>query len=134
MLSPFTYNPLRLLLFIFISALRVLLFICFFFGTVYGLITFLIYVTGILVLFSYILRMFPNFAVNLQRGVFWIGVPLIFNTWFFLDPPFAEETLVSALVGGSNLSAYFGLILALFFRLVAITVLCFKGRRPLRSR
>lgn len=66
-LSPFIYNPLGLLLLIFIAALRSILLICSIFGTIYGLITFLIYVTGMLVLFSYILSMFPNFTVRVPR-------------------------------------------------------------------
>jgi len=135
-LSPFIYNPLGLLLLIFIAALRSILLICSIFGTIYGLITFLIYVTGMLVLFSYILSMFPNFSVRVPHEGLWIRVPCVwgFRTWLYLDLPFREESLVTALVGGSNFSVFLTLVVALLFRLVVISVLCYKGRRPLRSR
>jgi len=130
-------NPLGLLLLVFVTALRAILFICSFLGTVYGLITFLIYVTGILVLFSYILRIFPNFMVGIQGGgVIWFLFPCIYylNTWFFLDPPFVEESIVTAMVAGFNFSIFLTLVVVLLFSLVVVTVLCYKGGRPLRSR
>lgn len=134
LIRPFIINPLGLLFLIFLSALRSLIFICLYIGTVYGLITFLIYVTGILVLFSYILRLFPNFEFNFQRRVFWVRLACFFNFNFFLDPPFTEESFITTLIGGPNLSVFLTLVLALLFRLIVISVLAFKRRRPLRSR
>ena len=136
LIRPLVKNPLGLLLLVFVTALRCILFICSFFGTVYGLITFLIYVTGMLVLFSYILRIFPNFIVGTQGFVI-IGLPClyIYNSGiFFLDPPFIEQSIITTMVAGSNFPVFLLLVVVLLFSLVVVTALCFKGRRPLRSR
>lgn len=135
LVRPFVKNPLGLLLLVFVTSLRSILFICSFFGTVYGLITFLIYVTGILVLFSYILSIFPNFMLGIHgRNLIWIRFPCFFFLDFTFDSPFAEESNVATMVLGFNYLLFILLVIVLLFSLVVVSVLSYKGGRPLRSR
>ena len=126
---------------LFMTALMLVFFISNMFGAWFSLILFLIYVTGLLVLFRYILALRPNLHhKNLKLRVISLAffaviilsrVTNIFNT--NNDTLINYRLEVRALFGGFNMPVYWLLALVLLCALILVVFICFKSPRPLRS-
>ena len=126
---------------LFITALILVFLISNIFGAWFSLILFLIYVTGLLVLFRYMLALRPNLHhKNLKLRIIALAfcsvvilnkITNIFNTNNETVINYSLE--VSALFGGFNMSIYWLLALVLLCALILVVFICFKSPRPLWS-
>ena len=136
-LSPLINNPLGLLVAIFLAALRAVILITGIVGPAYGLITFLIYITGILVIFRYMLRIYPNFQIGgLIMGAALLAPFIFYGAKVRFSSPIRGygEYLITSLFRGNNGLLFYFAVTVLLIRLVIVSALCFKGGGPLRSR
>lgn len=145
---PSMMQPLRLGLRIISLSVFSCLLVGFELSTWYGYIIFLIYVGGLLVIFSYVAALTPNnyFSGIRNLFLFMLRVVVFFRvyrvTWFSRGIKFvgvvAKEILVNEGSTGSLLcrNYNFGILVflgvILFLALIAVVKICFRQKAPLR--
>ena len=106
----------------------------------FAFIMFLVIITGLLVLFSYIIAIRPNTSYNQKKRFFKIIMAITFLSFPFINTPLKPikrekrfEQDVQQLFNNRNTPIYWiiGIILLLAL-LIAVTI-CFKTAKPLRN-
>lgn len=104
----------------------------------FGFITFLIYITGLLVLFGYMLVLSPNSIIKISRiyiVIFFIIIILIFPSSKLkvnLKLNFESVNIIN-IYEAFNMLIYLLIICLLFVRLILAVYLSYKVPKPLRS-
>jgi len=134
-LVPFLERILILLLILFAVSLSSIFYLWAFSGPIYSIATFLIYITGILVLFSYVLVIHPNY-INNRSPKYLVYIP---SALFLIERPQRSASKSSIDLDlaytflDTRVTLYFLLVFLLLFVLVAVAVVCFKAGTPLRK-
>lgn len=133
--NPFSIAITILLVALFISGLYAILY-----SSWLGFLLFLIYVGGILVIFSYFLAIMPN---QHQFNYYLAIIPLLSITIFTLFSVFISDTWTSSMPNYSslttiifnpyNLSTLILLVLILLFTIIVVIKACKVEKGPLRS-
>lgn len=111
-------------------------------GSWFAFILFLIYITGLLVLFGYIMAMRPNTYAG-KRRILYISVPLAANLCLSLfnrniptlTPIKVKRTFeldVLRIFNQYNILIYWTIVVILLIALVIVVSLCYKSPKPLR--
>ena len=142
--APFTSSLITLGGLLLFMALGRTLLVSFFLGSWFAFILFLIYITGMLVLFGYMLAISPNnyYPKNsLIKKVIYFVFFFIFSVSFFnfhfsltaiRGTSSFEEDVVKIYRAG-NLSIYWFMAIVLLIALLIAVALCYKAPKPLRS-
>jgi len=134
-LVPFLERILILLLILFAVSLSSILYLWSFSGPIYSIVTFLIYITGMLVLFSYVLVINPNY-INKWSPKYLVCIP---SALYLTESPQRSASKSSIDLDlaytflDTRITLYFLLVFLLLFALVAVAVVCFKAGTPLRK-
>ena len=132
-------SPIILGLWILILALTTAIFLNIFITSWLGIFIFLIYVGGLLIMFSYFVALSPNQYMSLKYPLITLilsviilaplsSIPLKVNTIFWSTSPPA----ISALLSSSNIPIFCLLALALFLALVSVVKIRGGTTSPLR--
>jgi hypothetical protein len=136
LLIPFIERILVLLFILLVISLTSIMYLWSFSGPIYSIVTFLIYITGILVLFSYVLVINPNFINSWSPKFLILLVP---SALYISENPSTSASKSSIDLDlaytflDTRVTLYFGLVFLLLFALVAVAVVCFKAGTPLRK-
>ena len=133
-------TPLLLGLWIFILAFSVAFMLRVFTFSWIGLLMFLIYVGGLLVIFAYFVALRPNEIHLDKRGRLacgaWIMVGYLLFFFFFLIEftgfSYGEGGFINYLLLNNNIFFFVLLSIVLFFALVRVVKLCYIDSVPLR--
>nr|YP_009489707.1 NADH dehydrogenase subunit 6 [Falcidens halanychi]AWH02143.1 NADH dehydrogenase subunit 6 [Falcidens halanychi] len=107
-----------------------------------GMILFLIYVGGMLVMFIFVISFLPNisfpfvsFFISFIMAVFLSLLIGGFNfySWFVLKSEVETLYLSNFFLDSANLSVYLGLVSILFVILVGVATLCFSQKNTMRG-
>uniref|UniRef100_A0AAU6QG59 NADH dehydrogenase subunit 6 n=1 Tax=Prionospio multibranchiata TaxID=3050093 RepID=A0AAU6QG59_9ANNE len=102
-----------------------------------GLMVFLIYVGGLLVMFSYFVALTPNLLMDAKTVMyaFFFSIPLFYFLYKNMPDLTSFSTKTQAPLSflmEQNLSPILFIALVLFFALVAVVKMCSKSSSPLR--
>lgn len=120
-------------------SLLVCLFIAAEIRRVLGLIMFLTYVRGVIVLFLYVLRIFPNEVYYIKFNLFLVYTGLIIGISMYIGKDinlFSSDNNILNFSFISNLNhcgLYLLIALILLYIIIVVSYLCIKKNKPLRS-
>jgi len=109
-------------------------------GSWYSFILFLIYITGLLVIFAYLIAIRPNSYQSAPRCIFatciWIFITsIVINNSITLNinkPSISIEKIISNIFAHNNTRVYWFIAIILLLALLIVVSLCYKSPNPLR--
>nr|YP_003434438.1 NADH dehydrogenase subunit 6 [Chaetoderma nitidulum]ABM69282.1 NADH dehydrogenase subunit 6 [Chaetoderma nitidulum] len=105
-----------------------------------GMLLFLIYVGGVLVMFVFVISFLPNISFPFMSFFFCFSG--VVSGMFLMGEDMKSELILSGFesfkfsfffLEGVSVSLYMGLIMVLFMILVAVSVLCFSQKNSMRG-
>nr|YP_006576079.1 NADH dehydrogenase subunit 6 [Membranipora grandicella]AEH99608.1 NADH dehydrogenase subunit 6 [Membranipora grandicella] len=137
MMIPFMESMLLLAFSVLLLALYTCLWLIQTINLAYGMITFLIYITGMLVLFSYVLAMTPNFINSNNKyllTIFLLTFMMNNNDKLKLVPQKSDMNMdLTSILMKESSYLYFLVIIFLLMVMIAVSCICFKSGAPLRK-
>lgn len=134
----FVRNPLILGMWVILLALLVALFISIIINAWFGILIFLIYVGGLIVIFSYFTALVPNQQINLRQIIKIVLISLVqfiilIGPIYFYQPfSLTPSSPLSTLYANEHLPFLFYFALLLFFTLIAVVKVSSQDSGPLR--
>lgn len=131
-------NPIRIGFWILLLAITSSIFISFIIHSWFGLILFLIYIRGMLVMFSYFTAISPNQLISLLpwKIILIFTLPISFILFYLLilpiKPFIPSKFIFISLFSKINTTIFIFLGLTLFIILIAVVKIAFLWKGPLR--